>query len=314
MAEPARFSRKHEHFYHFRLLSPCHTRHLSCRTSKLMYRSKSHAIITIMFVFFCCDASAFAQDVGPVKGSLVIVGGGGMSTAISDHFIQLAGGKDARIAIVPTASSSIDDDDIREALNGWKDRGAANVFVLHTRDRDEADSDVFVKQIDEAAGIWFGGGRQWRIADAYLGTKSEQAFRRVLQRDGVIGGSSAGATIQGSYLARGDTSGPDIMMGDHTVGLGLLKNTAIDQHLLKRNRQFDLLEVIKAHPKLLGIGIDEATAVIVKGDTFDVVGESYVAIYDSKNIDQPEPFYLLSPGQRFDLKNRHIVPRRRRRR
>ena len=266
-----------------------------------------------MFVLSCCDASAFAQDVGPVKGSLVIVGGGGMSKAISDRFIQLAGGKDARIAIVPTASSSVDDDDNRRALQGWKDRGAANAFVLHTRNRDEADSDAFVKQIDEATGIWFGGGRQWRIADAYLDTKSEQAFRRVLQRDGVIGGSSAGATIQGSYLARGDTSGPDIMMGDHTAGLGLLKNTAIDQHLLKRNRQFDLLKVIETHPKLLGIGIDEATAIVVKGDMFDVVGESYVAIYDHKNIDQREPFYLLAPGQRFDLKNRRIVSKRRRR-
>lgn len=249
---------------------------------------------------------AIGQDVGPAKGSLVIVGGGGMWDDIRDRFIQLAGGKEARLAIVPTASSS--NDDFEGSLREWKARGADNVFVLHTRDRDEANSDAFVSQIDSANGIWFGGGRQWRIADAYLGTESEEAFRRVLQREGVIGGSSAGATIQGSYFARGDTSGPEIMMGDHEKGLGLLKNTAIDQHLLKRNRQFDLLEVIAAHPKLLGIGIDEGTAIIVHGDTFEVIGASYVAIYDPAIITPREPFYLLSRGQRFNLKERRMLP------
>ena len=138
------------------------------------------------------------QDVGPEKGSLVIVGGGGMGNDIRDRFIELAGGKEARIAIVPTASSR--NENLDGALREWKSRGVENAFLVHTRDRDKAGSDEFVELIDAASGIWFGGGRQWRIADAYLGTKSEDAFRRVLERGGVIGGSSAGATIQGSYL------------------------------------------------------------------------------------------------------------------
>lgn len=235
-----------------------------------------------------------------------------MGNDIRDRFIELAGGKEARIAIVPTASSR--NENLDGALREWKSRGVENAFLVHTRDRDEADSDEFVELIDGASGVWFGGGRQWRIADAYLGTKSEDAFRRVLERGGVIGGSSAGATIQGSYLARGDTSGPDIMMGDHEQGLALLKNTAIDQHLLKRNRQFDLLEIIDAHPKLLGIGIDEGTAIVVRGDTFTVMGESYVAIYDADKTTTREPFYLLSRGQRFDLKQRRVLSRTRSRR
>ncbi len=272
-----------------------------------MNRISNAAILTSILVLNpLMVRCANGQDVGPAKGSLVIVGGGAMGDDIRDRFIQLAGGKEARLAIVPTASTS--DDDFEGSLREWKARGAENVFVLHTRDRDEANSDAFVSQIDSADGVWFGGGRQWRIADAYLGTESEQAFRRVLERDGVIGGSSAGATIQGSYLARGDTSGPDIMMGDHEEGLGLLKNTAVDQHLLKRNRQFDMLEIIAAHPELLGIGIDEATAIIVRGDTFDVVGASYVAIYDPAIITPRKPFYLLSRGQQFDLKERRILP------
>ena len=94
-------------------------------------------------------------------------------------------------------------------------------------------------------------------------------------------------------------------MGDHEIGMGFLKNSAIDQHLLARNRQFDLIEIIKAKPELLGIGIDENTAIVVTGDRFDVIGKGYVAIYDANRmIDSGGLFYLLAPGDRFDLKSR----------
>ena len=95
------------------------------------------------------------------------------------------------------------------------------------------------------------------------------------------------------------------MIGDHLEGMAFLKNVAIDQHLLKRNRQFDLLEVIREHPDLLGIGIDEDTAIVVRGDRFDVIGQGYVAIYDSgRHIPPQGDFYFLAPGDRFDLKTR----------
>ena len=127
----------------------------------------------------------------------------------------------------------------------------------------------------------------------------------MLERGGVIGGSSAGATIQGSYLARGDTETNTIMMGDHEEGMGFLKNAAIDQHLLKRNRQFDLIEIVQAHPELLGIGLDENTAIVVQGDRFEVIGQSYVAIYDhNRALDSGGKFYLLAPGDRYNLKTR----------
>jgi cyanophycinase len=100
------------------------------------------------------------------------------------------------------------------------------------------------------------------------------------------------------------------MIGDHTVGFGFLKNTAIDQHLLRRNRQFDLIEVIDTHPDLLGIGIDEDTAVVVQADRLDVIGQGYVAIYDAKHASRPPAkFYFLSPGDRFDLATREASRR-----
>lgn len=98
------------------------------------------------------------------------------------------------------------------------------------------------------------------------------------------------------------------MMGDHEVGFGFLKNTAIDQHLLRRNRQFDLVEVLEAHPDLLGIGLDENTAIVVQGDEVEVIGASYVAIYDrSGEWDPRRPFFLLAPGERLDLRSRKPI-------
>jgi cyanophycinase len=162
-----------------------------------------------------------------------------------------------------------------------------------------------VKPIAAARGVFFTGGRQWRLADAYLNTRTQRELQQLLDRGGVIGGSSAGATILGSFLVRGDTKGNELMIGDHLTGFGFLKNSAIDQHLLRRNRQFDLIEVIEKHPTLLGIGIDENTAVVVEGDRFDVIGQGYVAIYDGKNVIPPAGrFYFLAPGDRFDLVKR----------
>ena len=159
--------------------------------------------------------------------------------------------------------------------------------------------------------MWFTGGRQWRLADSYLDTKVHAALWDVLARGGVIGGSSAGASIQGSYLVRGDTRTNTVMMGDHEVGLGFLKGVGIDQHLLRRNRHFDMVEVIRAKPELLGIGLDENTAIVVRGDRFEVVGQSYAVIYDHQaTLDGGGLFYFLSPGDRYDMAGPAGVPSR----
>lgn len=251
---------------------------------------------------------AAAQEIGPERGALVIVGGAMRDPAILERFIQLAGGPDAPVVVIPTAGGADTYDESWSGLRRFREAGLKNVSLLHTYDRGEADSEEFVKPLTEARGVFFSGGRQWRLADAYLNTLTHRELLALLDRGGVIAGSSAGATIQGSYLARGDTKGNTIMRGDHTEGMGFLKNTAIDQHLLKRNRHFDLLEIIEHHPELLGIGIDEDTAIVVQGDGFEVIGQGYVAIYDSQSHIPPSgPFYFLAPGDRFDLKTREAT-------
>jgi len=251
---------------------------------------------------------AAAQQVGPETGSLVIVGGALQDPNIWARFVELAGGPEAPIVVIPTAGGAEHYDQYYPGLSGLRAAGATNLTVLHTVDRAEADTDEFVAPLREARGVWFPGGRQWRLADSYLDTKVHEALWAVLGRGGVIGGSSAGATIQGSYLARGDTHSNTVMMGDHEVGFGFLKDVAIDQHLLRRNRHFDLLEVIEAKPDLLGIGIDENTAIVVRGNHFEVMGTGYVAIYDAeRQIDTGGRFYFLAPGDRYDLGAREAV-------
>jgi cyanophycinase len=265
--------------------------------------------VIVVALFVLAGVTANAQVHGPEKGTLVIVGGAMQDPAIVQRFIELAGGPDAPIVIIPTAGEA--DDDYHQYWSGlkqWRDNGARNLTVLHTRDRKVADSDAFVKPIREARGVFFAGGRQWRLADSYLDTLTHKELAALLNRGGVVGGSSAGASILASFMVRGDTKSNEKMIGDHTVGLGFLKNAAIDQHLLRRNRQFDMLEVIDKHPTLLGVGIDEDTAIVVDGDQFDVIGRSYVVIYSNTPVaGAGGRFYFMGAGDRFDMKERRAT-------
>ncbi|MFT4032966.1 MAG: cyanophycinase [Siphonobacter sp.] len=261
---------------------------------------------------------------GPEKGSLIIIGGGTVGPEIWAKFVELAGGKDkAKIVVVTAAAGDSVALSPTHVESIKKQCGIANVTLLHTKSLAEANSEKFIAPLKQATGVYFIGGRQWRLADSYLNTLTHQAFQEVLNRGGVIAGSSAGASIQGSFLWRGDTKGAHILVGDHTQGLGFLKNSAIDQHLLKRNRQFDLIDFIRKSPDLIGIGLDESTAIVVQQDEFQVLGKSFVAVYDYDTIigkgtnhvtENREdfmasngPFILLSQGQKYDLKNHKVA-------
>jgi len=269
--------------------------------------------------------AGWADDTeGPNRGTLLIAGGGGKQGArIFRKFVELAGGPNAHIVIVPTALSSDPNYDYANpGVAGFarKTLMLEHLVVLHTHDRELADSREFVRPIRRADGVWFAGGRQWRIADAYLGTRSEKEFHRVLRRGGVIGGSSAGASIQADFLVRGDSKTNRILIGDHQRGLGFIENCAIDQHVVRRKRQKGLIRVL-ADPDgrmlkrfdrqdLLGIGIDEDTAIIVRKDTFVVFGkpDAAVLVYDphtwSASTPDEKKYVTLGLGARYNIKHR----------
>jgi cyanophycinase len=293
-------------------------------------------IIILSLIIAATGYSAWAQQSpitikksptrhGPEKGSLIIIGGNvGAQRDIWDKFTELAGGKDkAVVVVVTTAAGDSAGFDNKEVDELKKQTGIKNVTLLHTNDLATANSEKFIAPLKKATGVYFVGGRQWRIADSYLNTLTHQAFFDVLNRGGVIAGSSAGASIQGSFLWRGDTKGAQIQVGDHTQGLGFLKNSAIDQHILVRNREFALVDFIRKSPELIGIGLNEATAILVQRDTLEVLGKSYVAIYDYNTIintggkhvvnnredftASDGPFFFLGAGQKYDLAKRVVI-------
>jgi cyanophycinase len=254
-------------------------------------------------------SQAAARSSGPPNGALLVIGGGALVPDIREAALRLGsgdGGALGRWVYVPTAAA--DGELHRAAPPDFITRAGATVTVLHTRNRTVADSETFVAPLRSATAVFFGGGRQWRLVDAYADTRTERELRAVLDRGGLISGTSAGATIQGSYLVRGAPEGNHILMSPgHERGFGYMTNVAIDQHVIARARTRDMATVIAARPGLLGIGIDEATAVIVQRNTMTVIGRSSVLITDGA-LHDGEPYYTLTPGTRFDLAAWSVLP------
>lgn len=239
---------------------------------------------------------AVAAD--PPKGALVIVGGGKMPAAVRDEFIAKAGGASvAKIVVIPTASTSADDEKEHAGyLKQWKDAKVVDVKLLHTREVKTADSADFVKPLLDATGIWFSGGDQSKLTKAYSGTKVLEAIKKRYADGAVVGGTSAGAAVMSDVMITGGTD--DATTAD---GFGLLPGTVVDQHFTQRKRERRLAGVIAKHPKALGIGIDESTAVVVSGGTVTVLGERKVFCFTADGKGDP---LALKAGDRYDLGER----------
>lgn len=255
------------------------------------------------------SSNADPGTVAPATGHLVVVGGGQIAPAIMQRFIALAGGPDAPIVVIPTAGEDSVYSPTWPGLALLTRNGARNLTVLHTRDRRLAESDSFAAIIRRARGVWFPGGRQWRLVDAYLGTATERELHALLARGGVIGGTSAGASIQASYLVRGAREGNTIMMAPgYERGFGFLRSVAVDQHVAARKRERDLQQVISAHPTLLGLGLDEGTAIFVNGNQAEVAGAGLLYVHNGAEAGSGDlPYVTLRAGEVLDLKARRRV-------
>ena len=244
------------------------------------------------------------------NGALVIVGGGGLPRGLLSRFIELAGGPDAPLVYVPCEES----EQLRRAprfVDVLRRAGARDVSWIHTKDRHAANEDEkILAPLRRARGIWFGGGRQWNLVDSYQHTKAHELMHQVLARGGVIGGSSAGASIQCDYLARGNPLGNRAIMSEgYEEGLGFLTGAAVDQHFSQRHRQPDMTSLVNTYPQLLGIGIDESTALLVYGSVGEVLGRGSVFFYDRrKPVVAGRPDYIaLARGARFELVERRVL-------
>jgi cyanophycinase len=252
-------------------------------------------------LFLSCVAFVTSASAGN-KGFVIAMGGGNGTPEIYQEWKSLGGGSKAHVVLIPTANNP--GDEIAPVINGLKQVfGVPEVAVLDTKDRSKSNSDQFVAPLKQATFVFIDGGRQWRLADAYLDTRVQRELKNLLRRGGVIAGSSAGASILASYLVRGDLSSADIVMAKgHERGFGLIPDTAIDQHVSERHREHDLEQVIATHPKLLGIGIDPNTIIVVHGDQFEVIGTGKVYITTAGH-----PLYSIAAGSHFNLRTRKAM-------
>jgi cyanophycinase len=259
------------------------------------------AALVILLTSLACASTPRANDgaVTPAgvrpRGSLVIVGGGPRGEAITQKFIELAGGAGhARIAVLPMASSLPETGP--ESVAEFETHGVRAWSMNLTRE--QAMDAATARSLDSATGIWFPGGDQVRIMAVLEGTPTADAIRARYAAGAVVGGTSAGAAVMSTPMITGDERAPGGVRRDTTQsfitvaredvvlssGLGMVPGVIVDQHFLRRRRHNRLISVVLEHPTLLGIGIDESTALVVEsGKRWSIIGESAAIVYDARH-------------------------------
>lgn len=245
-------------------------------------------------------AEAPASGENEPAGALVICGGGKLPASIFDRFLELAGGQNARIVVIPTASVLADQTPRETLTSTWKKSLGVEVSLLHCRDRQKAGDPGLLAPLENATGVWIMGGNQSRLAEAYLGTPVEEELLKLHRRGGVIGGTSAGAAIMSRRMIAGGKQQP--LMG---VGFDLLPGAVIDQHFLRRNRQERLKAAVERHNDCFGLGIDEGAAVVVRSGRLEVIGESTATVCLPAHAERR--MFEIRPGQSAPLPELYSV-------
>ena len=264
-----------------------------------------------------CATAPAARQPAP-GGHLLIVGGGPLPPPVLARFVELAGGPGkARIVVFPMASS--DPEAGVEMAATLRKMGAEAERV--SLDHAAADTDEAAARLANVTGIWFGGGDQALLTKALGGTKTEAAIHERYRAGAVVGGTSAGAAVMSTPMLTGDEKHPggsrppakgsaDAYMTiarDNVVterGFGLLPGAIVDQHFVRRRRNNRLFSLVLEHPELVGVGIDESTAVEVGPDgTWRILGASVAVVYDARKaaITPPGAEPLGASGVRIDV-------------
>ncbi|MBE2281084.1 MAG: cyanophycinase [Ignavibacteriaceae bacterium] len=225
------------------------------------------------------------------QGNLVIIGGGKRSADIMEKIVELAGGSNAKILIIPNASSEpIETGEYQK--NEMLKFGAGNSEVLYF-DCESANSDSVLAQTEGATGVFFSGGDQNKLTEDLLGTKLLAKIFKIYEDGGVISGTSAGAAVMSNVMITGnelknlDSNSSYISIEEKNIqtaqGFGFVKGAIVDQHFATRKRHNRLISLVLENPELVGIGIDESTAIWVKqGGVFEVIGKYNVLVFDAR--------------------------------
>ena len=226
----------------------------------------------VLLILLLVPVRAFAQ------GPLIVVGGGATVPEITARALELGGGRRAIVAVLPQSSAAPDAGDA--SVKMWLEAGAAEASKVSFADRDAA-----AAHLKRATLIWMPGGDQNRFRKAIDGTGLDQVIRERHRDGAAVGGTSAGAAVLAEYMFTGDADLKSLTAGATVTakGLALWPDALIDQHFLTRQRDNRLISAVFDRPTLVGVGIDESTAVIVRGRTFEVLGRSSVVVIDARH-------------------------------
>jgi cyanophycinase len=259
-------------------------------------------------------------------GTVIVIGGAEdkiRDRIILSRFVSLAGGEDAVIVVISTASS-IGQEAGERYRQVFQELGARAVRPLHAMTRAQANDETFARAVHDATGVFLTGGNQLRLSSTLGGTRLAEAVLERFQQGAVIAGTSAGASAMSSHMIAFGASGatPKHRMAAIAAGLGVLPGVIIDQHFQQRNRLGRLLSLIAQNPSLLGLGVDEDTAGIVGPDqVLEVIGRGSVTVVDGAaaetdawEVKGHRPVMIsgvvlhsLPAGYRFDLRRRHRI-------
>ena len=241
-------------------------------------------------------------------GALVAVGGGGTTAEIVAKTLEVSGGKAAIVAVLPQSSGV--EGAGQSSVKMWLEAGAKEAAIVSFT---QPDAEAALRR---ATLIWIPGGDQNRFMKAIEPTGLADVIRARHRAGATVGGTSAGAAVLADAMFTGDADLKSLIAGATVVskGLGVWPGALIDQHFLKRQRDNRLISAVFDRPHLVGVGIDEATAVIVRGNSLEVVGKSSVMVIDARaaKIEKTEPGGLVSgqgvklavlrAGQKYSLK------------
>lgn len=268
------------------------------------------------------EAAAPERTASP--GPLIIIGGGedreGERVILRTFAEAVHGGR----AVLATVATEHPDEYVEVYRKAFADLPIGELAVLHLDERAEARDPATLEVLDGAAGIFFTGGDQLRISSQVGGTPLERRIRELWLGGGVLAGTSAGASVMSDVMLVAGPSRTSYRIGDlrMAAGLGVLRDAVIDQHFAERGRFGRLLGAVAHSPRVLGIGIDEDTAIVVRDGEFEVVGSGAVYVFDAEpaarsNVAEARPEELLSihgvrldvlaAGERFDLAARRPV-------
>ena len=211
-------------------------------------------------------------------GCMLLCGGSLLPQTILEAFHERGGGVQGQLVIIPTASPRSDLGDFTIWKSMWNGQKWNSICVVHALDKEAASNESLLDSIRSASAVWIAGGDQQRLVDRYLGTPVHTELQNVLNRGGIIGGTSAGAAIASRTMIAGGVTLPTL-----TEGWGLLPGTIIDQHFSQRGRFERLAHAVERFPDRVGIGIDEATGILLNREGMEVLGSGSVYLVRSQS-------------------------------